>query len=299
MRRTKGTKKADFILTADWHLREDIPICRSDDFQTAQWKKVYFIHALQRQHQCPVLHAGDLFDHWKSSPYLLSQTILHLPIRFWTVYGNHDLPRHNLELANKSGVYTLISGGHIFLLASSLHLEPVHWGEEPAPSVKEDLVEERRILVWHVMTYKGNRPWPNCTDLSAREILEKYPQFDLIVTGHNHRPFTERLDGRLLVNPGTITRQEADQVDLKPRVYLYYAKQNKVVPVYLPIEEGVISREHIERIEKRDARIAAFVERLNTDWEMDVSFERNLERFEKENRVRKSVMGIVRKAIEK
>lgn len=148
------------------------------------------------------------------------------------------------------------------------------------------------------MTWTGNQPWPGCTDLPAERLLDKFPQFDLIVTGHNHKAFVVEKDGRVLVNPGSLTRQEADKDEHKPRVYLWYAKSNTVTPVYLPIEKNVISREHLDRVKERDERISAFVERLDTDWQIGISFEENLERFEKENKVRKSVMEIIWRALE-
>jgi DNA repair exonuclease SbcCD nuclease subunit len=148
------------------------------------------------------------------------------------------------------------------------------------------------------MTYKGKPPWPGCEDPPAKELLKRYPDYDLIVTGHNHQSFVEELDGRLLVNPGAITRQEADKADHKPCVYLWYAEENQVEPHYLPVEEGVISREHIEQTEERNERIEAFVSRLNDEWEAGLSFEQNLERFFKENEIRQSVQEIIWGAIE-
>ena len=100
-------KKADAILTSDWHLREDTPICRTDNYWEVQWKKVDYISKLQKQYNCLVLHAGDLFDHWKPSPRLLREIILHIPDTFFTVYGQHDLPQHSLELTNKCGINVL------------------------------------------------------------------------------------------------------------------------------------------------------------------------------------------------
>lgn len=294
MKRTKQNyKKVDAILTADWHLREDTPICRTDDFWQAQWKKVDFIRDLQIKYECPVIHAGDLFNHWKPSPYLLSNTINHLPYNFCSVCGNHDLPQHSLELKEKSGINVIdvaLSKDIFYIFNKG------HWGELPEyPSL---IMKDKKILVWHVMTWVGNQPWPGCTDLSAEQILNKYPQFDLIVTGHNHKAFVVEKDGRLLVNPGSLTRQEADKDEHVPRVYLWYAKSNTVTPIYLPIEKNVISREHLDKIKERDERISAFVERLNTDWQIGISFEENLERFEKENKIRKSVMEIIWRAIE-
>ena len=295
MKRTKQTIKPDAILTSDFHLREDQPPCRTDNFIEEQWRKVDFISDLQKKYDCMVLCAGDVYEYWKPSPNLLSETIKHLPKKFCTILGNHDLPQHNLDLAYKSGVYTLATGGHLTIL------EGCHWGQKPKESsliLHSGTTYCRDILVYHIMTYQGKKPWPDCTDPMAAKLLRKYPQYDLILTGHNHQSFTETHEGRLLVNPGSLTRHKADQVDHRPSVYLYYAKDNSVERVYLPIEQGVISREHIEQREERNDRIDAFISKLDDDFEASVSFEENLERFEQANNIRQSVMQIVHKAIE-
>ena len=83
---------------SDPHLRDSIPTCREEEeFQEAQWNKMDFIKALQVKHDCVVLCGGDFFHHWKASPWLLSKTIEHLPARFHTIYGQHDLPQHNIS----------------------------------------------------------------------------------------------------------------------------------------------------------------------------------------------------------
>jgi DNA repair exonuclease SbcCD nuclease subunit len=292
MIRAEKIKRPDAILTADWHLREDTPICYLGDYQSDQWEAVDFIANLQAIYKCPVLCSGDLFDHWKPSPYLLSKAIEHLPDQFYTVYGNHDLPQHNLELAHKSGIYTLEQ-------AKVLSTEPpidstidfCSWNQLPHQ------VEPGGKLLWHVFNWQAKLPWPGCTDASAASLLRKYP-YDLIVTGDNHKPFVEEYKGRILVNPGSLMRMDADQIDHKPRIYLWYADTNTVEPVYIPIKDGVISREHLEVKEERDKRIEAFVSQLNGDWKASVTFEENLEIFERENKVKKPIMELVYKSLE-
>ena len=290
--RRQANEKATAILTGDWHLREDTPTCFQGDFQEEQWRAVDFIAELQREHGCMVIHSGDLFNHWKPSPYLLTQAIRHLPPSFYTIYGNHDLPQHNLELADKSGINVLKEAWSLQIF------DGCHWGQEPIVKNVMPMIDGRFVLVWHVMTYQGKKPWPGITDPMAASLLRKYPQYDLIVTGHNHKSFVEEHEGRLLVNPGSITRQTADQIDFKPCVYLWYAVNNYIVPCSLPYTEGAISREHIEVIEQRDARIDAFISKLDGDWQAGMSFEENLEAFFKTNMVRQSVKDIVYKAIE-
>lgn len=290
MIRGKANKETvSAILTADWHLMETKPVCRTDDFWTAQWEKVDFISDLQKQYDCPVIHAGDLYEYWKPSPFLLSETIRHLPKQFYTVLGNHDLPQHNLSLVEKSGVYTLAQAGILTILPGA------HWGQLPL-SASSSLYN---MLVWHNMTYIGKIPYPGCLDPDAVKLLKQYPDYDLILTGHNHQAFTAELDRRLLVNPGSLTRHTTIQTDFEPRVYLYYAESNTVKPIYLPIKEGVISREHLDIVEKRNDRIDAFINRLDGNWDITMSFEENLKAFFQANSIHESVKNLVYKAIEK
>ena len=298
MRRTSPSKKPDAILTSDWHIREDTPTCRTDDFWETQWIKVGFVKEMQKEYGCPVLHAGDLFHHWKPSPHLLTYTMSFLPNQFYTIYGQHDLPSHNWELRYRSGIATLEQAGALTVL------DRCHWGQKPEHNSfeiwKGRLGEgvQRSILVWHVMNYQGKKPWPGAKIPMAAALLKKYKDYDLILTGDNHKPFTETMEGRLLVNPGSLTRQSADQIDHRPRVYLYYADDNTISPVFLPIDPGAVVRDHIEEQEKKEKRITAFVSRLTDEWTADLSFEANLEEFFRTNQVRKSVEKLTYKAIE-
>jgi predicted phosphodiesterase len=298
MERTRNIKKPDLILTADWHLREDTPVCWIGDFDEEQWNSVLFVNRLQAQYDCPVIHAGDLFNHWKPSPYLLTRTIKYLPKRFYTIYGQHDLPQHNLDLAIKSGINTLEQAGVLKIMAGC------HFGQEPPkepnnwtllPMIGSKPIS---ILVWHHLTYI-TPPFPGATGGNAISILMKYSQFDLIVTGDNHQSFSTGSNiANILVNPGSLTRQTADQIDFQPRVALWYAEDNKIVWINIPIAKDVISREHIEKVEQRDARIDAFVSSFKEDYEVGLSFEQNLEEFFNKNNVRDSVKQIIYESIE-
>lgn len=290
MKRTATHRKASAILTGDWHIREDIPVCRTDNSEETQWKKIRFISDLQKEHWCPVIHSGDLYNHWKPSPYLIAKTIEYLPDQFHTVYGNHDLPQHNLELQNKSGI-------HVLKMAKKLEvLKGCHWGETPTkPSL---IIKGRKILVWHVMTYQAKKLWSDMTDPKAAKILRKYTDYDLILTGHNHQSFVEEHEGRLLVNPGSIMRMDADQLDAKPCIWLYYADTNTVEPIYIPIEKDAVNRGHLDVVTERNHRIDAFISKLNTDWEGNMSFEDNLEHFFSVNKTRDKIKQIVYKSME-
>jgi DNA repair exonuclease SbcCD nuclease subunit len=279
---------------------ESNPVCRLDDFiNEAQWKKIQWLKDLQAKWDCPVLNAGDLFDHWKPSPELLAKAIQYIPDQFYSICGQHDLPQHSLELIQKSGIYVLEKANKIQLLKG------VHWGQnidfETSIEGEPSYIYHnpyRRILVWHTHVYQGKLPWPDCPSPSALKVLKKYPKFDLILTGDNHKAFVESYEDRLLVNPGSLFRTTADQITHEPRIYLWYAETNTVEPVYVPIEAGVISREHLEKAKERNDRIEAFISRLDNDWDAAIGFEENLKRFLQKNEIRQSVKDIINKCLE-
>ena len=293
MKRTRTNKTPSAIFCSDFHLREDTPLCFTGDFQKEQWTAVEFIKDLQAQYNCLVLHAGDLFDHWKPSPWLLSRAIELLPKQFYTIYGQHDLPQHNLDLDYKSGVNTLRQAEIVKVLSGC------HWGQEPQNDLLYELlgISIQKILVWHHLTYQ-QKPFPEASGGNARAILRKYPQFDIILTGDNHTSFTVEYQGRRLVNPGNLTRQTASQINYQPRVALWYSEDNSITWINIPIQKGVISREHIEIKEQRNKRIDAFINRLDSKYKTELSFEDNLTSFFEVNQTRKDVKSIIYKSIE-
>ena len=290
MQRTRqNNKQPSLIITSDWHLREDIPVCWIGDFDEEQWNSVDFVSQLQEKYNCPVIHAGDLFHRWKPSPWLLSKAMIHLPEKFYSIAGQHDLPQHNWELLEKSGIHTLDIAGRITVCFGT------HYGHEMATHCHSEL--PLNMMAWHHMTYI-TPPFPGATGGNATNILKKYSQFDLIITGDNHQSFSTTYQDRLLVNPGSLTRQTADQMDFQPRVALWYAETNTIEWVNIPIQQGVISREHIEVKEQRDNRIDAFISKLNGEWVAGMSFEENLEIYLNKNTVRESVKEIIYKVTE-
>lgn len=291
MERIKSNKVPTLILCSDFHLREDTPTCFTSDFQKEQWDAVDFISDIQEKHNCPVVHAGDLFHVWKSSPWLLRETMRHIPKMFGTIYGQHDLPSHNLQLVDKCGINVLEEAGKLTVL------EGCHWGQTPETYKSPDFIKDKRVLIWHHLTYL-TKPFPGAEGGMAEGLLRKYPQFSLIVTGDCHQSFTTEYQGRRLVNPGNLTRQTADQADFQPRVALWYSEDNSIEWVNLPIQEGVISREHLEIKEQRNARIDAFVSSLNGEYKTEMSFEDNLRNFLEVNPVRDSVKQIIYKNLE-
>ena len=279
----RGEKPPSAILCADLHLRDSVPRARTDDYWKAQGEKLTTLWKLQYKYNCPVYCAGDIFHKAKSNPVIESLAIDHLPEKFYGIPGQHDLPDHNIDNFDKSSL------GVLFAASTKI--------------VKNPFEEMFRIgegvgLIHTFIQKLGDEQDKIIGGSSAKALLRKYPDLKLIVSGDNHKPFVYEYEGRLLVNPGSMMRMKADQIDHKPRVYLWYEESNTVEPVYFPIDDGVIDRIHLEREEKKDERIEAFVSHLNNDYTVGLDFKNNLEIFFRNNETKKAVQKQIWEAME-
>lgn len=292
--------KPCFIAAADLHLRDDVPVCRTDDYLRAQQRKFGALCQAARDYHCPLLIAGDVFDSWRPSHRLVAEVIEQSRgLTVVAVPGQHDLPQHNLALLGKSGLGVLeahgwhvLRNGLVDRIIDGITIAGYAFGEVPPKGASPD------IILWHVMTWVKEQPYPNCPAPRAVALLKKYHNVRLILTGDNHSSFIEELfAGGLLINPGSMMRMATDQLDHKPCFYLI-GEQTKTRSIPFAIEQGVISDAHIQREHERDAKMEAFVKRVADDAEVGLSFEENMQRFLEANKTSMEVRAAVLRAME-
>ena len=291
-------KQVDAILTADIHLTETTPISRTDNYIEAQDRKLAFLKQLETQYDCPVIDAGDIFDYWKASPWLIARAYKNLPSEIYTIPGNHDLPEHSMQQYEKSALHVLEVALAIRRLSKTPYdrhdftIAGFAYGEK-----LEDVNAD--IVVIHDLVYEGNPPWPNAVGYQPKDLFKIFTKPRLILTGHYHMALVAKSkDGRLVVNPGSMMRMTIVQKDYKPRCYLYNFDDNEVEPVYFPIEEEVFDDRHIVEPKEKEERLSAFIEKLNMEWDLRLSFRANLETFFKKNKVNKKVEELIWQSLE-
>lgn len=302
--RTKNvpsTKTVIAIFVSDMHLRENQPECRTDDFIEAQTMKLNWLSELQEKHDCPVLVAGDLFDKWKPSPWLLGYALRNLPDGILAIPGQHDLPAHNLEHIDKSGVEVLASAGKITLLEPARKLfartdnftvKGFPWGIELENTKR---TSELKIALVHKLIYLPKQlPFPEADKVgsSVRGMAKELSGFDIIVTGDNHQTIFEKVGETTVVNCGSFMRTTAAQIDHKPSVFLL-CEDKEVKQVFVPCGKNVVSREHLEKAADKEDRITAFAERLSERIELGLSFTDNVRNYIAKNKIAKSITSIV------
>lgn len=275
------------ILVGDLHARETVPECRVDDFLEAQFNKWRWLKKLWEETKVPIVYAGDVFDKWKSSPWLLSKVQELLPPGLFIV-GQHDISGHSMKNLEKSNLNVLLTSKLGWTEITDMgyldNKDFTAWGYSWGTGLKKMLSGNSLpcLAVVHKFVYEKEIPWPGCDGLSAEEALEQLSGYELVLCGDNHQKFIYEKGNQKLLNPGSFLRMSADQQNFAPAVFIW-KDDNSLEEVPVPIEKGVVSREHIERKKETDEKMNAWVESLNSDIEITLSFEENIKRYKEEN----------------
>ena len=301
--------KWDFLACADLHLQDTVPVCRKDrdEFLTKMLHKFRYILRTAKRNKVPVLIAGDIFNYWKPSPWLLGHVIRLLRAsrtQVLVIPGQHDLPNHNQALYKRSGLYVLESAGvvqrvtltPVQLPASGAFLYGAGW-EEPIPDPNGN---QPSVLLMHRLVWK-KKPFPGADQKSrASCVIKQAKAYSVIVTGDNHAPFVE---GNL-INCGSMLRSTVAQHDHQPRVYLCKIREGQaplVKKVFLPLSppETTIDVEQKEQIQSVREEVELFVRSLSEkNWDVGLNFRNNLKQFLHENHTEDQVKEWVWKSLE-
>jgi len=286
-----------YILTADWHIRDTTPRCRTDNYWMKQWNKINQVLQIAQEEDAVVLIAGDVFD----KPRVSNQTIekfmsvlrTYSDVLVLAIAGNHDLPGHNLDNLHRSAIGIMFQSGLIGTQSTVFNniIDLVHFGEE--------IPNEGNILVYHELMWYKKRPFPGAPETgNAKTFFKKHKKhYDLILTGDNHQQFELYDDDCLMINPGPIMRMSADQWDFKPAVYLYDSEDGSFDIIELEVQDGVVQRDHIEEKKDKENRSKAFIKRMkDTDMEMD--FVQNMSNYIAANKINKKTEDIIWEVID-
>ena len=296
------------ILISDLHGRTKQPRSRTDSYWEAFKKKMTFLRELQNSLSekegilPPILCGGDVLDSWNVPHEVITWMLTNLPSNFYAVLGQHDIRSHNLNTLSQSAIASLVAINAIRILnnttptkliggdGSSFNVLGASWGEDIPEGKDLNNTDPLQVIVTHKTIIDEREPFEG---VEAHSLLRRYSEYDLILSGDNHKPFVIKGDKGLLVNPGSFMRLSADQESHRPRIYLWYSATNEAKPIYLPIEPGVIIREFAESSARREERFEELIGILETEFELGLDFEKNLEAYFKTNRTRKAVQDLV------
>lgn len=232
------------LFCADLHLSHQQPASRGDaDWYAVMGDQLDQLAFIEHAYKVPVFCAGDVFDRWNSPPELINFAIARLPGRvhgFFAIPGQHDLPYHAHEQLHKSAYDTLVLAGACIAMGVIPICFPfqapnpdviVHafpWNatlESLRPAARKRTTALHVALV-HKYLCTADTAYPGAPDeafieyMSREKILAGY---DVIVSGDNHRPFAETINGQLWWNCGGFLRRRSDEYEHQPRVGLLWS----------------------------------------------------------------------------
>jgi len=302
------------IATADIHIRSSIPACRNDNFLEEQFGKLEFIINIANKYHVPIIVAGDLGHVAIWGDKLLSKVIPVLKKcdnEILVIPGQHDLPYHRISqweesalsvLQSSNAIKVLLSGKpytYIFKDIVKVSVNAFPYGVEitnPDKNTKADI----NIAVAHMMVIKNKPLWEGQQASKSKILLKKFPEYDFIITGDNHQTFTDTYQGQALINPGSMMRTTIDQINHKPAIFVLYDDLT-FKKIYIPIDSNAFEDNYIDNIlstDEANKRLEAYIDKLNNNIELALSFEENMTKFLMDNAVEQEVKDIIWEHIE-
>jgi DNA repair exonuclease SbcCD nuclease subunit len=265
----------------DLHIRATAPEHRIDDFVAAQKHKIKWLLKLATKNRCKmVLFPGDLTDHSRL-PYYIVDHYIRIFKNFakdtfiiLTVRGQHDMLYH---VESQNTPYSVMdAGGAISHVGGTSHLYDTTIGisgvdfDGEIQEVVWDLVRGQiNILLIHKM-FVDDKLWEGQEEYERANIFLTKNKWDLIVSGDNHQHFMFQSKGRFHVNCGSLMRQNIDQKDHQPVVYIYDTEDKTLAPHYVPIDpiEDVMDLDKAETKKERSRELEVFVEKMAEETEI-------------------------------
>ena len=259
------------LALGDMHYRDTKPLRRKDNFNVSYSKKMKFLERLCIDEQIDItMVPGDIFDSVNSTFSLVNRAMNEFNrmtnvFPHVGVYGNHDLPNHTFNWSDTP--LSMLQGMNVFRKISpeptfhnGVWFYGVSWDEEiPELNGKEGV----HVLVIHKMII-DEKIWEGQENAAySKAFLRKNP-FDLIVSGDNHKFFTETIKDRHLVNCGSLMRQKINQYDHKPSVVIYDSVTKEIKIVEIPVKPSnvIFDLDGFEKIKEN--------KELNKEWIKDL-----------------------------
>lgn len=286
------------VVMGDLHGDDKTPISRTDNYSESFFKKLEFILNIAEKNDACVLQPGDFFNSPNPSYEFFSRLVLLLKrysgVFIFSVYGQHDLRyrnKHNTALKALSGScenFFIVDKPYTY--RKQYNIYGVSYGEE-IPKVDYD---KNNIMLIHKMVIKDEKVWAGQTDyISSSELLKKNG-FRFIVSGDNHKFFSDCAGEKFLFNCGSVMRSNISQINHKPAVFLIDGSIGQQIQIPTQPADKVFKMEEIEKETCRSKEIDSFIEGLSQQKEMGLNFEDNLELYCKENNIDESVRNVIK-----
>jgi DNA repair exonuclease SbcCD nuclease subunit len=292
----------------DVHLSHKVPAvrdCSLDEWYAVQAGYLDQLTALHKQHNAPVVIAGDLFDRWNPPPSLVNMAMRHLPERVFAVPGQHDMRFHQISDMHHTGFGTLVESGKVIMLKPGeplrfhkrrLELHGFPWGEDVKPLDARSYNDGwTRVAVIHAYVWvKDEQRYPGARDSQkASAYKDRMVGYDLVHFGDNHKPF----EVGKIYNGGAFMVRKSDEMDQHPKVGILTKTGMK--PHHLDVSgDRFVSKELIQVMGEDLFTLNEFIDGLKDVRDAVYDFRDRLHRFMESGGVTDEVRREVMKALE-
>lgn len=279
------------LITADWHIKGERPICRlDDDWIASQRKTISEIREAFSKFGCDQMWIlGDLFDAPRCSTEAVNMLVEEL-LKFpegsvMVLCGNHDLKDHNYDNLNVCSIGTIkqIFGD----IPDEVQGDICRLTVSARPFGMDDYDSTASIVCTHQLTFPDDKTRGIFGGATAEELLERWPQAKFIFTGDYHHGFiykkvpdiiqNDEGHARFVITPGCINIQKADELDYEPMVVVLDFDEFGIQPVYLDPQAENCTRDHIEAREHKEEEFERVVETIKGNVDISLDFDSNLE----------------------
>ena len=204
----------------DVHLQEQSPRSRKDSYPSTVLDKLEYIVDLANSNEATVIFLGDLFNAVNMPMnyfYRVCDTFKKFNKVPYTIVGNHDFPRNNENMLDRTPIGFLHNVGLIeylqhYEVEGRVVIEGSHyWQAIPkAQQLTSTTKPMKKICVAHCFYEDA---FAQDHNLHIKDILEL--GYDYYVLGHDHTPYEDtKVGDSIIYRPGSLTRGTANDRQL-------------------------------------------------------------------------------------
>ena len=282
---------AKIYFVGDVHLQEQSPISRKDSYPTSILNKLTEIGNLVRENNIEaVIFSGDIFS---TSAITLKyfkrcvKAFRDIPCPCYSIIGNHDIPRNNLDLMEDSPLDLLFSVGVL------KHLDTLEYGDVVIKGIDytKELVGPEDTTKYNILVAHRyfNTPLFGADSISPEDLVAL--KYNMIFLGHAHDEYEDlNVGGTILYRIGSLSRgTKANSQLYRENIYILeldtLTKTYKKIKVpCLPINEAFKDRIFIEKQEEINKKLDDIL--VKFEFNQDESIYDYLDKLEVDNSIK-------------
>jgi hypothetical protein len=143
--------------------------------------------------------------------------------------------------------------------------DAAHFGRDKATGAK--------VVFTHQLVFENEaaKP-PMAKGKTASDILADFPEADWIFVGDHHATWLAEHEGRKVVSAGNLICHTASDMERDANCAYIDLDAETVEWIKIPDDPAMLSREHLDKVEERENRLEAFLEKAKEAGGVELTF---------------------------